>query len=167
MLELKDILTLSASAVALVVSLSSLRRSWQFNLASLRNTARHNYMNALLDVNRQLVDYPQLWSTYDGFAAANDLPLEINRRRGFIWYHLNLFETVYAEFKLHRLEPLDHEETDFWTSWDRYIRSFLDKSPEARAIVENDESMKLLNAKFTGYLRECLRPQNHEDQSRP
>ena len=156
MLELKDVLTRSASGLALAVSLGSLRRSWQFNMASLRNAARNNYMNALLDINRQLITYPQLWSTYDGTAAAGDLPEEIARRRGFIWYHLNLFETVYAEFKQHRLEPLDYEDTAFWESWDVFIRSFLDKSPEARELVENDGSMKLLNNEFTGYLRKCL-----------
>ena len=156
MLELKDILTLSASSVALVVSLLSLRRSWEFNMASLRNAARNNYMNALLDINRLLVTYPELWSTYDGTAKASDLPEEVARRRGFIWYHLNLFETVYAAFQQHRLEPLDDEERAFWDSWDVFIRSFLVQSSEARALVKSNDSMKFLNKEFTDYLRGCL-----------
>ena len=160
---LKDILPMVISSMALLVSFWSAHRSWRFNLASLRRIARNNYMTALFDINRQLITHPQLWAVYgeatssrQNAAAGQDL--EAGRRIAFIWYHLNLYETVYAEFYVQRLARLDDEDRKFWESWDGYVRSFLASSVEARAIVANDASMKLLNRDFVKYLRGCLHP---------
>jgi hypothetical protein len=51
---------------------------------------------------------------------------------------------------------LDYDDRKFWESWDRYIRSFVANSAEARTVIGNDESMKLLNKDFVEYLRGCL-----------
>jgi hypothetical protein len=159
---LKDFIAVVISAIALVVSLWSARRGWRFNLASLRKATRNYYMTALFDINRQLIANPQLWAVYGTIVAptqstAAGQEQEAGRRLAFIWYHLNLYEMVYAEFQLNRLTTLDYDDRKFWESWDRYVRSFLSNSAEARAVVANDDSMKLLNRDFVEYLRGCLR----------
>ena len=157
---LKDLLAVAISAIALAVSLWSARRGWRFNLASLRKITRNNQMTALFDINRQLIANPQLWAVYGTAIPSPQSPTGLDqealRRLAFIWYHLNLYEMVYAEYPLHRLAPLDYDDRKFWESWDAYIRSFLASSAEARAVVENDAGMKLLNRDFVQYLRGCL-----------
>jgi hypothetical protein len=158
----KDVLTLTISLLALAVSLWSATRGWQFNLANIRRTARAGYMTALLDIDKQLIANPQLWQVYGVDVPPLPQPAvvpehEAGRRLAFIWYHFNLYELVFSEFHASRVMALDRDERLFWDSWDGYIRSFLIKSAEARALVASDDSMKLLNRDFVEYMRGCAR----------
>lgn len=162
-MQSKDVLTLAISLIALAVSLWSARRGWEYNLASLRRTARSGYMTALLDIDKQLVANPQLWQVY-GISVPCASPLdavvpehEAGRRLAFIWYHFNLYELVFSEFHANRVVALDRDERLFWESWDGYIRSFLTQSAEARALVASNDSMKLLSRDFVDYMRGCAR----------
>ena len=119
-------------------------------------------MNALLDIDRQLVTNPELWQVYGVDVAA--LPddsihpdREAGRRLAFIWYHLNLYELVFFEFHGDPVAPLDRDDRLFRDSWDGYVRSFLARSAEARELIAVDESMGLLNRDFVEYLRGCVK----------
>jgi hypothetical protein len=169
-MEAKDILTLTVSSAALAVALMTAARSWRSNRATLRSAGRNNYMNALFNINRELIAHPDLWSVYDPDwprAADYDSPTEVARRRGFIWYHINLFELFYADYHHHRLGSIDSADRQYWDSWDKYIRSFLKCSEEARAVVLNDDSMELLHRDFRDYLRSCLPSHGQAPRSRP
>lgn len=161
-MQSKDVLTLGISLVALVVSLWSAQRGWSYNLANLRRTARAGYMTALLEIDKQLVANPQLWQVYgvevppQVQSGAVAVEHEAGRRLAFIWYHFNLYELVFSEFHANRVVSLDRDERMFWDSWDRYVRSFLAKSAEARALVASDDSMRLLNRDFVEYMRGCV-----------
>ena len=112
-------------------------------------------MNALFDLNRQVLTRPELWAVYDPglLTSIPDTPLEAVRRRAFIWFHLNVFEVVHADYFTHRITPLDHTDELCWRSWDNFVSNLLNSSAEARAIVESDDSMALLNRQFVEYLR--------------
>ena len=154
----KDYFTLGVAILALVVSLIGVSRTWRVSVATFRNVSRNNYMNALFDLNRQAVLNPRLWAVYDPvFAAAMAAdPLEKARLQAFIWYHLNLFEIVHADYVTHRLTPLDAIDKQHWKSFDNFITSFLKESPEAQIIVNSERSASLLNESFIKYLREKL-----------
>ena len=157
--ESKDIITGVISSLALVFSVWSLSRSWRANVSSLKKVAANSYMNALFDINRQIIIYPQLWAVYDRASVTRaqfDEPIEVARRRAFIWYHLNLFEMVYASFHQNRLAILSRDDLNIWSSWNEYMRAFLAKSPEATAVVESPELMKLLTRDFAEHLRGCI-----------
>ena len=151
----KDYLTLSVSLVALVVSLVVAMRTWRSSVATFRNASRNNYMNALFDLNRQIIAHPQLWAVYEPAAIvpSSQEPLEAVRRRAFIWYHLNVFELVHADYFTHRLTKLSKVDRVCWESWDNFISHVLKVSDEARTIVASDDSMRLLNSEFVAYLR--------------
>lgn len=154
-METKDVLTLTASLIAIIVSLVVAFRTWRSNVATFRNASRNNYMTALFDLNRQVITHPQLWAAYDpkSIPSSQD-PIEAIRRRAFIWYHLNVFEVVYADYSTHRLTPLSRVDRLCWESWDNFISNVLQVSREARAIVASDDSMRLLNSEFVTYLRD-------------
>lgn len=157
----KDYFTLGVAILALVVSLIGVSRTWRVSVATFRNVSRNNYMNALFDLNRQAIVNPRLWAAYDPtFAAALAAdPLEKARLQAFIWYHLNLFEIVHADYVTHRLTPLDAIDKQHWESFDNFITSFLQGSPEAQGIVNSPRSASLLNKSFVEYLRKKLPPQ--------
>jgi hypothetical protein len=156
---IKDVITLTLSGAAFAVSLMTAARAWRYNRAALRSTSRNNYMNALFNINRELIAHPDLWAVYDPDwpqADSHNSPTEKARRRSFIWYHINLFEVFYGDYHHHRLDSPDSDDRQYWDSWDKFIRSFLQGSDEARALVSNDESMELLHREFRDYLRGCL-----------
>lgn len=157
-MEVKDVITLVFSASALLVSIVVAARTRYFNRATLRAAHRSNYMNALLNLNREIVGHPELWSVYDEKwqPGAYDSPTDTARRRAFIWYHLNLFELFYTDYHQQRNDAPDSDARQYWDAWDRYIRSFLKGSAEARAIVGNSDSMALLHGDFRAYLIGCL-----------
>ena len=153
-METKDFVTLGISSLALLLSGFAALLTWRSNVATFRNVARNNYMSALFDLNRQLIAHPTLWATYDSAAIEPaDGPLEAIRRRAFIWYHLNVFEVVRADYTTHRLTRLNRADQLCWESWDNFISYLLKSSPEARELVTSDESMALLRRDFVTYLR--------------
>jgi hypothetical protein len=156
---MKDYLTLAISLLALIVSLIAAARTWKSDVATFRNAARNNYMNALFDLNRQLIAQPELWAVYDPdmLTPAAKTPLEQVRRRAFIWYHLNVFEVVHADYSTNRIASLNQVDQLYWKSWDNFVSYLLRSSAEAREIVTSDEGMAMLNSDFVAYLRDKAR----------
>jgi hypothetical protein len=154
--EPKDAVTAALSLAALVVSVSVAVRTRHYNRASLSATSRNNYMNALLNINREILGHPELWAVYDPQwqPPGCDSPSEIARRRAFIWYHINLFELFYTDY--HRDISHDFDDRTQWAAWHAYVRSFLKKSSEAQAIVRDGADMALLSRAFREYLVCCL-----------
>lgn len=157
-MEVKDVLTLALSALAFLVSIVVATRTRFYNRATLRAAHRNNYMNALLNLNREMVGHPELWSVYDARWRPGEYESEMEtaRRRAFIWYHLNLFELFYTDYHVQRNDVPDSDSREHWEAWDRYIRSFLDGSAEARAIVSDQKAMALVHREFRDYLIGCL-----------
>jgi hypothetical protein len=155
-MELKDQMVIAISGLALLVSLWAARRSWRSNLAGLRRTARNGYTTALLDIDRLVITNPKLWAVYEPTVALDDASLDTVRRKAFIWYHLNLFETVYYDFHHLNLEPMDLPDRQTWAAWEQFIRSFVIGSPEVRQVLRERKSMALLNQPFVDYIERVL-----------
>jgi hypothetical protein len=111
-------------------------------------------MTALFDLNRQVLERPELWKVYEPTTPL-DTKEEIDavRRRAFVWYHINVFEIVYADYHSHRFFARNKVDRLYWESWNTFIGQVLRMNPEARAIVGSAESMSLLNKEFADYLR--------------
>jgi hypothetical protein len=157
-MEVKDVISLALSALAFLVSIVVAARTRYYNRATLRAAHRANYMNALLNLNREIMGHPELWSVYDAQWRPSefDSATETARRRAFIWYHLNLFELFYTDYHQQRNDAPDSDAREHWDAWDRYIRSFLNSSDEARVIVSDPDAMALLHREFRDYLIGCL-----------
>jgi len=164
-MAVKDVISLVVASAALVVSIIVAVRMRRYNRISLRATHRSNYMSALLNLNREMVGHPELWAVYDQNwqPYGYDSPIEIARRRAFIWYHLNLFELFYTDYHLQRQDSPDPSAHEHWKAWDTFIRSFLKGSVEAQAIVKDKSAMALLHREFRNYLNGCLPKANRSD----
>jgi hypothetical protein len=152
--ELKDLVSISISVAALAVSITVAGRTRHYNRAAMRSVSRNNYMNALLNLNREIMSHPELWAVYDPHWRPDkyDTVEEKARRRAFIGYHLNLFELFYADYHQQRRDTTDSDAHEHWNAWDRYVRWFLSASGEAREIVNDQDAMALLHREFREYL---------------
>ena len=88
-------------------------------------------MNARFDIDRQLVNRPELWAIYDDHpmsASRSNEPEAVSRRQAFLYFHFNLFETAYNDYnKVLRRTRTDEQD---WV-WDAWIRRFFRASSEA------------------------------------
>jgi hypothetical protein len=114
-------------------------------------------MNALFDIDRQLIARPQLWAIYDAHEMAterSEVPRARARREAFLYLHMNLFETVYVDYnKVLRPSRSDKE---FWNSWDAWILQFFKGSSEARALFIRPIAQTIFSAPFAAYINEIL-----------
>ncbi|HYN81827.1 MAG TPA: hypothetical protein VES88_10030 [Gemmatimonadaceae bacterium] len=128
-----SVLSIVVAGISLVISLFVALRNWRYSETGVRYTSRNQYMNALFDINRQLANRPELWAIYDDHPVAlqrSNETLEKARRQAFIYFHFNLFETVFHDYT-HVLRP-NRTDALYWESWQRWIASFLGSSREAR-----------------------------------
>lgn len=145
------------ASLSLLISLYVALRNWRYSETAVRYTSRNQYMNALFDIDRQLIARPELWAIYDhnALAQAKSMePAEIARRQAFIFYHLNLFETVFSDYvKVLRLTPTDRE---YWDSWQRYMYDFFATSSEARAVFERGIAYEFYMSDFSRFVKSII-----------
>ena len=154
-LDWKVVLPSTIAVISLLVSLFVALRNWRYSAVSVRYVSRNQYMNALFDIDRQLIALPELWAIYDSHEMAatrsNDAASKA-RRDAFLYLHLNLFETVYVYYnKILRPTPHDKE---FWQSWDTWIYQFFKGSSEARALFTRPTA-QIFSAAFVVYIN-CI-----------
>jgi hypothetical protein len=143
--------------ISLLVSLFIALRNWRFSETGVRYVARNQYMNALFDIDRQLIARPELWAIYDNHymaSARSEDPETKARREAFIYLHFNLFETVYADYN--KILRLARHDTIVWQSWDRWIRQFFGGSSEARALFIKEVAQDIFSKDFVAYVNRTL-----------
>lgn len=143
--------------ISLFVSLLVALRNWRYSETTVRYSARNQYMNALFDIDRQLISRPELWAIYDNHYMASELLDDAEakaRREAFIYLHLNLFETVYSDYNK-ILRPTKHD-MEVWQSWDRWMRLFFTGSSEARALFTKEVSQKIFAGDFVVFVNKII-----------
>jgi hypothetical protein len=157
-LDWKVVLPSGIALIALFVSFLVALRNWRYSAISVRYSSRNQYMNALFDIDRQLIARPELWAIYDThemFASRSNTPRVKARREAFLYLHMNLFETVYVDYNkiLRRKKRHDKE---FWDSWDTWIYQFFKGSSEARALFIRPIAQTIFSAPFVAYIKKIL-----------
>ncbi|MEN3327892.1 MAG: hypothetical protein V7638_2699 [Acidobacteriota bacterium] len=148
-----SIIAITSLLVSLIVAL----RNWRYSETTVRYSARNQYMNALFDIDRQLIARPELWAIYDNHYMASALSIDAEakaRREAFIYLHLNLFETVYSDYN--KTLNLTRHDTEVWRSWERWMRQFFTGSSEARAVFTKEMSQDIFASDFVGYINKII-----------
>ena len=87
-IDLKLIVPTAIAVVSLLVSLAVAFRNWRYSKTSVRYTYRNQYMNGVFDINRQLVNHPELWAIYDDHPMSSPGILSrISMRSSATWRH--------------------------------------------------------------------------------
>lgn len=143
---------IAISVVSLLVSLMVALRDWSYSKTSVRFTSRNHYTNALFDIDRQLVNRPELWAIYDDHPMAANRSMDpeaVARRDAFIYLHFNLFETVYNDY--HKVLRRTQTDEQYWRSWDSWIHYFFRASAEARSLFANAVCQNIFFGDFVRY----------------
>jgi hypothetical protein len=152
-----QLVSLILSILALVISAYVAFRNWRYTEISVGYAARNNYVNALLEIDKQLITRPELWAIYDTHymsAARGDSLEERARREAFILFHLNLFETVFDDYKLRlRFRSMDRQ---YWNAWRGYVADFFRTSSEARELFRRIESKELFLPGFETFICQVI-----------
>jgi hypothetical protein len=167
-LDWKVVLPSTIAIISLFVSLVVAYRNWQYSDIGVRYTSRNQYMNALFDIDRQLIARPELWAIYDYHEMAaqrSSDPEARARREAFLYLHFNLFETVYIDYN--KVLPRTSYESEFWRSWDAWIRQFFRGSSEARALFTREVAKDIFAGGFVGYVNKILEEVAREEIAVP
>ena len=157
-LDWKVVLPSAIAVISLLVSLLVAIRNWGYSAVSVRYVSRNQYMNALFDIDRQLITLPELWAIYDSHEMATSRSSDAaakGRREAFLYLHLNLFETVYVDYNK-ILRPTRHDR-EFWQSWDAWMNQFFKGSSEARALFTKPMAQTVFSEAFVAYINSILR----------
>jgi hypothetical protein len=139
---------------------------WWFNQLSIRRSARQDHVRMLLDIDRQLIEKPELWLVYDDFPVPSGekkdkCAWDPARRKAFVYFHLNTFE---AFFDFHRsLAPIWEVDKEYEKSWKHYIKDFFKRSPEARELWGESRTQDQFSKGFVDFIREARESQSLRD----
>ena len=156
-IDLKLIVPTAIAVVSLLVLLAVAFRTWRYSATSVRYTSRNQYVTARFDIDRQLVNRPELWAIYDDHpmsASRSNEPEAVSRRQAFLYFHFNLFETVYIDYnKVLRQTRTDEQ---YWRSWEAWIRHFFRASSEARSLFADAVSQDVFSGDFVVHINEVI-----------
>lgn len=110
-------------------------------------------MTGLFDIDRQLVNRPELWAIYDDHpmsASRSSEPEAVSRRQAFLYFHFNLFETVYNDYN--RVLRRTRTDDQYWRSWDAWIRHFFRASSEVRSLFADAVSQDVFSGDFVVHI---------------
>lgn len=156
-LDWKVVVPSTIALISLLISLLMARRNWWYSDVGVRYVSRNQYMNALFDIDRQLIDRPELWAIYDNHEMALSRSNEAGakaRRDAFLYLHFNLFETVYVDYNK-ILQPTQHD-NEFWKSWEAWMYQFFEGSSEARALFTRPMAQTIFSKAFVDYINSLL-----------
>lgn len=115
-------------------------------------TARQHFMNTVYDLERQMMNNPDLWTVFD----ENDFALEpktepeaVARRASFMYSYINLFETGYLSHRKSGVLGLFRNQESFDTL-DRRVKNFFNNSSAARALWKKHQH--LYEKSFRAYI---------------
>lgn len=128
------------SSLALIISILG----WRNSRVSVRQTIKNSYMSALFDIDKQLINNPDLWTIYDNYPKGlqkSDEGKHLGQRRAFIFYHFNLFEVTHTNYT--RILYKNKADKEFWEAMKNYIVQFFNCSSESRLIFKEPQTQEL------------------------
>lgn len=138
--DFKTVIVIFALLISIVTFIHTSQKSWGEYI-----------INMQLDIDKMLVDSPELWAIFDSHKNIEDAsPHGQAKREAFIYLHLDMFELVYDYYKNFRLCS---RWKNHWVTWERYIEEFLRSSSQARGIFANERIDRLYMPDFVCYIK--------------
>lgn len=131
-------IALTISIISFILSLVTVYITYRFNKITIRNTAKLEHNKLLLEIDKILIDDPELWGIYDNHPLSkkedqSDLKLQA-KQEAFIYYYLNLFDVIYEFYS--RQIVKNKNDKKLWKAWVQFIEHFLSGCSQARETVK-------------------------------
>jgi hypothetical protein len=147
-MSLKDIAGPLVSMFAALISILFFVLTFRLSRRMADRSLNLEAHKMLLDINRQLIGDPRLWTFYDDHPIANDLELKDksllfrSKLEAFAYLQLNMFEIVLLEVP----EPSIGEDRNPARVWCDFYFDSLARSSVMRSILERPSSARIYNA---------------------
>lgn len=149
-MEAQYIITTTVAIVSLCVSLVTAYFTFVSQRKSLCHAAQQDHLKFLQEIDRILVDRPDLWSIYDSPLGTPPDPKPLGRQEAFIYLHFNLFTLIHDFYDSSKLSRADRPHRHAWYN---YIEQFFAESSMARSLFKDQKTQALYPAKFASW---CL-----------
>jgi hypothetical protein len=163
-MEVLKVLPLAISGVALFVSVIVAIKSSRLAEVQLRYISRNHYMNALFDIDRQMLNNPSLWAIFDSHPLARNKSMDAEeqaKRQAFLLFHLNLFDNIYEDYQ--RRLKLRKRDREYWESWNHWIKYVMRSSSEARDLFFSCKKDGIYPEHFLMYMSTIIEGLNASD----
>ncbi|MBP6735713.1 MAG: hypothetical protein KA142_13700, partial [Chromatiaceae bacterium] len=90
-----DLIALVISLVAAALATYAAIQTYHLDKASFRVSNYHQFDALLIEIDKQLIEFPQLSAIFDA-APFEGEPLEKRRLEAFVYMHLDLFQMVHS-----------------------------------------------------------------------
>ena len=147
-MSLKDIAGPLVSMFAALISILFFALTFRLSRRMADRSLNLEAHKMLLDINRQLIADPRLWTFYDDHAVASDLELRDksllfrSKLEAFAYLQLNMFEIILLEVP----EPSTGEERNPARVWCDFYFDSIARSSVMREILDRPNSAKIYNA---------------------
>ncbi len=148
-----NIISLVISIFSLIISTIAAVIIWKFNSISIRNTSRQEHNKLMLEINKLLIENPELWAVYDNHPVNKSIKdtsdhLVHAKRTAFIYHYINFFDILF-DFYNRQIFQNKNDKAD-WKAWDSFITHYFKGSTEAREVYKN--SFGLFDDDFSRYI---------------
>ena len=147
------------SVISILISLIVAYGNAKYYEVNIRYASRNHYMTVLFELDKQLINNPKLWAVYDthplSSSKLNETPEEKAKREAFIWFHFNLFESVFNDYN--NVIKLTKVDSQFWESWKSNIELFLGNSLEARKLFKDSFSQRIFIKDYVTFMNEIIK----------
>jgi hypothetical protein len=153
-----QVLSILIATTSLIVSFYVAYRAWKFNDISTRRSSRETHTQMLFEIDKLLIQYPELWEIYDtnSFRQKRDTsPLATARREAFLYQHFNMFETIHDYYK--NIISRDATDESYWDTWKAYIKQMFKESSEARRLFQETHSQEIYNKQFRSFVESIIK----------
>jgi len=151
-----QIVSVGISAISLIVAMFSVRLAMHFKQESQRLSAGSIFKSHLIEVNKCLVDHPELWMAYDDHPLTKEIqttPLIRARIDAYLHMVLNLISTTYGFYVQgigeHRMRNDDRE---YWEAYKYFGTVVLKSSSRARELFKDPTNQGLYPKSFVTFM---------------
>jgi hypothetical protein len=153
-----EIATLTISLVSLSISIFAAYKTYGLGEYQLRLANRNEFQKLLIDVNKVLVERPELWAIYDSHPIPREGlrdPKERARLEALAYMLLNVFECV---FTFYGDSPrLTKAERESFAAWKGFLNNLLQDSSLMRELLDKPNLRLMYNAKLIAEVDSILK----------
>jgi hypothetical protein len=161
-----DSLALVISGVAGALATYAAIQTYTFNKASFWVANYHQFDVLLIELDKQLIEYPELYAIYDTIPFEGGAREKV-RLEAFVHMHLDLFQMVHS-FISDQMQRRRHIDQEFIDSWIAYMSTFIRTCHLAQEMLTENRTRSLYESSFVKKMGEfvAINSQTH-GQERP
>jgi hypothetical protein len=133
----------------------------QYRQETARLSASNIFSSHVININKYLVDQPELWMVYDEHPlnkAIQLTPLISARIEGYLHMVFNLFSTTYAFYVQGIGEgSMRDDDREYWEAYKNYGIVLLKYSSRARDLFKQPTTQRLYPKSFVDFMNGLIR----------